>query len=142
VPPDKQEPVSFNIESQILFKKGSKRDIQGVIMKKKIFSLVVVLPVFLLAAVSGCSRQSSPRETSRSGAKNRGRVTKAYEKYFGLPKVVYPDTTYYVVFYPYSDQEPFLAGKVKPLARETDIKKGLPGLAASKLLQEPPLNDP
>jgi hypothetical protein len=89
----------------------------------------------------GCAREKAPKAPEKEIAGKRGYVTKAYQKYFGTPKPIYPNVTYYVAFYSYSGEEPYFAGKVKPIAKETDIKKHLPELSVSKLLQEPPLNE-
>ena len=111
-------------------------------MTKKLTSLVLILFLTFMLCATGCAGKSNTDQKKRKIAGNKGFVTKAYAKYFGAPKPIYPNTTYYVVFYPFSDQEPYLAGKVKPVAKETDADKDLPSLAISKLLQDPPLNDP
>ncbi len=118
------------------------QDADNMMTINKTRCIAVVLVIVLFTAAAGCTKRDSGKEVS-DGIEHKEQVTKAYRKYFGLPKVVYPNTTYYVVFYPYADHEPFLAGKVKPLAKHTNIgKKDLPRLAVSKLLQSPPLNDP
>lgn len=96
--------------------------------------------IFLLTLLTtgGCAKKSSDSNVNQTES---GQVTSAYRKYFGDPKQIDREVTYYVIFYPYSGSEPFLAGKVKPIAKETDRKDDLPELAVSKLLQDPPLNE-
>jgi|GEM_PF-3303022 len=98
-------------------------------------ALILVLAFFLN---SGCAEKSSETGDMQT---EKGYVTDAYLKYFGNPKSTDQENTYYVIFYPYSGSEPFLEGKVKPIAKETDKKVDFPELAVSKLLQDPPLNE-
>ncbi len=110
-------------------------------MKIKLVCPFLILSLAFSTVYLGCANNNHSDTGKPKTAGIKGHVTKAYEEYFGNPKPVYPNTTYYVVFYPYSAQEPFLSGKVKPIAKEAGLRKGLPELAVNKLLQTPPLNE-
>jgi len=103
--------------------------------KIRIFTFTLI---FVLLIIGGCAKKYSNTNEKQTGSEQ---VTSAYRKYFGNPSQIDRGVTYYVIFYPYSGSEPFLEGKVKPIAKETDQKDDLPELAVSKLLQDPPLNE-
>lgn len=109
-------------------------------MTQKIFALVLFLIFAAGNTVAGCQGKEDTGISRNHPRGKKAYVTGAYKKYFGAPKPAYPNTTYYVVFYSYSDREPYFAGKVRPIAKETDAQKNLPLLAVSKLFQEPPIN--
>lgn len=110
-------------------------------MKIKLVCLILILSLVFSTIYLGCAKNDHSDTSKPKTVRRKGHVTKAYEEYFGRPNPVYPNTAYYVVFYPYSAQEPFLSGKVKPIAKKMDLRKNLPELAVTKLLQTPPLNE-
>ncbi len=100
-------------------------------MKRGVFYLTLSLFFILIEAISGCAQEKSPKVLEEGVPGKKGYITKAYKEYFGTPKPIYPNTTYYVVFYSYSAEEPYLAGKVKPIAKETAKQKDLEEFAVS-----------